>query len=384
MKTDEKTESFLRIRALLYLSRMLSRQTQRNLKRIAPFGLIWVLFSVVYSLLERGLLGELDYYPSTGNPYNFGGTVLITALMALVCGLAIGTVQVLYLRKLFSNYSFVKKSIFETLIYLAFIMVFLLFTSLFFNAYALHTGIFDAVVIDNTVAFFANFAFWSVVFYIGCIILFSLFIHEVYENVGHGVITNFFSGRYHTPQQEERIFMFLDMKSSTTLAEQMGHGRYFTMLKAYFADLSAPIIDYSGDVYQYAGDEVIITWTLKKGLQNNACVHCFFALQEALQQQAEKYKAEFGVLPTFKAGLHAGTVTTGEIGVIKREIIFTGDVLNTAARIQSLCNSYNTNLLISADLAGKLSADPAFSLQSLGEVELRGRGKRVELFSVSR
>lgn len=361
---------------------MLSRQTKRTLLRILPFGLIWVLFSVVYSLLERGLLGNLTYYPSTGNPYNFGGTVLITALMALVCGLLIGTVEVLYLRKLFSNYSFVKKAIFEMLIYLTFITIFLLFTSLFFNAYALHTSIFDAVVIDNTVAFFSNFAFWSVVFYIGCIILISLFIHEVYENVGHGVVTNFFSGRYHKPLQEERIFMFLDMKSSTTIAEQIGHGKYFAMLKAYFADLSDPIIAHAGEVYQYAGDEMIITWTLKKGLDKNGCIHCFFELREALQARAEKYQEDFGVVPTFKAGLHAGTVTTGEIGVIKREIIFTGDVLNTAARIQSLCNSYNTDLLVSADLVQKLSPDDAFRVQSLGEVELRGRGRRIEIFNV--
>lgn len=362
---------------------MLSRQTKRNFARIAPFGLIWLLFSVIYSLLERGLLGELDYYPSTGNPYNFTGTVFITASMAAFCGLLIGSVEVLYLNKLFINRPFVQKVIFKTAIYLTFISLFLLFTSLFFNAFALNESIISPTVLQNTILFFHNFAFWSVVFYIACIIVFSLFFHEVHDNLGHGVVTNFFSGRYHTPKQEERIFMFLDMKSSTTLAEQMGHGRYFTMLKAYFADLSEPIIEFSGEVYQYAGDEMIITWTLRKGLHNNACIHCFFALKRALQQHAEKYKLQFGVLPTFKAGLHAGTVTTGEIGVIKREIIFTGDVLNTTARIQSLCNAYNTDILLSADLVRRLSADESFSVLSLGEVELRGRDKRVELFSVS-
>ncbi|HMV09395.1 MAG TPA: adenylate/guanylate cyclase domain-containing protein [Cyclobacteriaceae bacterium] len=362
---------------------MLSRQTKRNFARIAPFGLIWLLFSVIYSLLERGLLGELNYYPATGNPYNFGGTVFITACMAVFCGLLIGSVEVLYLNRLFINRSFQQKVIFKTGIYLTFIILFLLMTTLLFNAYALQQNIFAPEVVRNTAIFFTNFAFWSVTFYIACIIGISLFFHEVSENIGHGVVTNFFSGRYHTPKQEERIFMFLDMKSSTTLAEQMGHGRYFTMLKAYFADLSAPIIDYSGEVYQYAGDEMIITWTLKKGLHNNACIHCFFALKQALQQHAEKYKLQFGVLPAFKAGLHAGTVTTGEIGVIKREIIFTGDVLNTTARIQSLCNAYNTDILLSGDLVRKLSADESFVVLSLGEVELRGRDKRLELFRVS-
>lgn len=362
---------------------MLSRQTKRNLARIAPFGLIWLLFSFIYSLLERGLLGTFTYYPATGNPYNFTGTIFITAFMALVCGLIIGTIEVLYLNKIFRKRSFTQKVVFKTAIYLGFIIGFLLLVSLFFNAFALQASIFDSMVVNNTFIFFNNFAFWSVVFYIACIIGISLFFHEVNENLGHGVITNFFSGRYHTPKEEERIFMFLDMRSSTTHAEQMGHGRYFEMLQQYFAHLATPIINHSGDVYQYVGDEVVITWTLKAGLQNNACIKCFFALQETLNAHRDEYLSRFGVAPTFKAGLHAGTVTTGEIGVIKREIIFTGDVLNTTARIQSLCNRYEADFLVSADLAKKLTPDEGFILKSLGEAELKGRGKRVELFSVA-
>src|SRR4030095_2713370 len=133
---------------------------------------------------------------------------------------------------------------------------------------------------------------------------------------------------------EERIFMFLDMRSSTTIAENIGHVKFFQMLSECYSDLSEPITMHSGEIYQYVGDEVIVSWKLKKGLKNNNCIQCFFAMKAVIKKQIEKYNEKFGVLPEFKAGFHFGKMITGEIGVIKKEIDFTGDVLNTTARIQ--------------------------------------------------
>ncbi len=53
-------------------------------------------------------------------------------------------------------------------------------------------------------------------------------------------------------------------------------------------------------------------------------------------------------MPEFKAGFHIGKVITAEIGVIKKDIIFTGDVLNTTARIQGLSNTYEVDMITSA------------------------------------
>ena len=208
------------------------------------------------------------------------------------------------------------------------------------------------------------------------------FYTEVSESVSLSVLQNFFTGKYHKPVEEERIFMFLDMKSSTRIAESIGHIRYFEMLKEYYSDLSDSIINYSGEIYQYVGDEIVVSWTLKNGLQNNNCMLCFFDMKAAIKRQTEKYNGKFGLLPEFKAGFHLGKVTTGEIGVIKKEIIFTGDVLNTTARIQGLCNTYQVDILISHILIKKLDLDSKFQIKSLGENELRGRDEKIELFTI--
>lgn len=193
---------------------------------------------------------------------------------------------------------------------------------------------------------------------------------------------NFFTGKYHRPIEEKRIFLFSDMKSSTAIAENLGHIMYFELLKEYYANFSDAIIRYSGEVYQYIGDEIVISWKYEDGIKNNNCINCFFAMKEVLKNRADWYKATFGITPTFKAGLHLGEVTTGEIGALKKEIIFTGDVLNTTARIQGLCNTYNVDILVSEDLIKSLELEPEFNINSVGVVTLKGKKEQKALFTI--
>ncbi|WP_153800547.1 adenylate/guanylate cyclase domain-containing protein [Foetidibacter luteolus] len=361
---------------------MLSPKSRRNIGRILPVGLIWLLFSFIYTQLEKGLLGNLDYYPATGNPYNFSRNIFITPLSALLMGLIIGAIETLYINKLLIRKSLSKKIIYKSAIYLAFILSFLALLTAFANAIELQNPIFSKAVWNNVFSFFADYAFISVIVYIASIIVVSQFYMEVNDNIGQAVLANFFMGKYHRPAEEERIFMFLDMKSSTTIAEQLGHLTYFEMLKEYYADLTESVINYSGEIYQYVGDEMVVSWKLQKGLQNNNCLQCFLSMKAALLAQAGKYHAKFGVSPSFKAGFHAGKVTTGEIGIIKKDIIFTGDVLNTASRIQGLCNTYNVDILISGVLAAKCFPAQQYYLKALDVAELRGRGEKMELFTL--
>ncbi|MCP9751091.1 adenylate/guanylate cyclase domain-containing protein [Ferruginibacter sp. HRS2-29] len=363
---------------------MFSPAIKRNIARIIPFAVFWLVFSIVYSLLERGLLGKSNVYPSTGNPYDFHKTIWVTAFTAVITGCIIGSIEIFYLNRLFQKKSFAKKLLFKTLIYLGLIILFLLGTTMLFNASLLDASLNNPDVWKNVYAFFSSYAFWSVCIYIAVAIGVSLFYAEVSDNLGQSVLHNFITGKYHRPKQENRIFMFLDMKSSTTIAEQMGHVHYFEMLKEYFADMSVPIIRYSGEIYQYVGDEIVISWPLHKGIYRNNCVNCFYAIRAALARQKEKYHFAFEVFPEFKAGLHCGKVTAGEIGTIKKEIVFTGDVLNTAARIQGLCNTYESDILLSGELLEKLDLQKDFTITPLGENELRGRDEKISLFTINK
>src|SRR4030095_10451548 len=359
---------------------MLSPTTKRNILRIIPFSVIWLVFSIVYTMLEKGILGNFPYYPSTGNAYSYARNIFVTPLSAVITGTFIGALEILYFNKWFVEKSFGKKILYKSLIYLAIILVFLV-TSVIASSGA-QDFVFGKQGWQNVWVFFTSYSFLSVILYIAAITLVTQFYNEVSENMGLGVLNNFLTGKYHRPTEEERIYMFLDIKSSTTIAESLGHIKYFQMLRDYYADLTEPVVKFSGEIYQYVGDEIVVSWKLKNGLRKHNCIHCFFAMKEAIKKQASKYNEEFGLVPSFKAGFHLGKVTTGEIGVIKRDIIFTGDVLNTTARIQGLCNDYQVDVLISGELIKKLDLDSQFRPKALGVNELRGKDEKLELYTI--
>ena len=118
------------------------------------------------------------------------------------------------------------------------------------------------------------------------------------------------------------------------------------------------------------------------GLRNNNCIRCFFAMRDALASKSSEFQRAYGLAPTFKAGMHWGKVTTGEIGEIKKNIIFTGDVLNTTARIQGLCNDLGVDILVSEQLATRLAPEPSWQVRALGQNTLRGRDEKVVLFTL--
>ncbi len=362
----------------------ISPKHKRNIYRILPFGLFWAAFGMIYSLIEKGLLGNLDYYPSTGNSYDFTGSIITTTIGASVMGWILGSAEILFLSKYFSQRSFGTKIIIKTCLYMISICMFLITITFITNSSRLGLPFYDPVVVKSIFSFFNDFVFWSIVIYMGAIINITLFISEVSDNLGQGILKNFLVGKYHKPREEERIFMFLDMKSSTTIAEKLGHVDYYKLLNEYYADITEAVVQTSGEIYQYVGDEIVVSWQLKHGLQNNNCLRCFFLIKQIFKTVSEKYIKEFGLVPGFKAGFHYGKVTTGEIGVVKKEIIFTGDVLNTSARIQSTCNAYDVDILVSDDLIGKLKTKDEYIFTEIGECELRGRDKKVKLQTVQK
>ena len=206
----------------------------------------------------------------------------------------------------------------------------------------------------------------------------------IYDKYGPGNFRNLLLGRYFHPRSEERIFMFLDLRSSTTIAEKLGNRKYFQFLHDFINDATDPILYTKGDIYQYVGDEIVISWTMPNGLQVNNCINCFFDIQAAIQAKSQYYTKEYGYIPEFKAGLHFGSVISGEIGLVKKEIAFSGDVLNTASRIQSECNKHQLDLLLSDELVNLLNLPNNHEVKSIGKIQLRGKAEEVGLSTITR
>ena len=200
---------------------------------------------------------------------------------------------------------------------------------------------------------------------------------------GFGQMWKMFLGKYNKPVTENRLFMFLDLKDSTTIAEKLGHIIYSKLLQQCFHDLNKIVIKSRAEIYQYVGDEAVLTWEVKSYDDVfSKPVQLFFDFKKRLKKREAYYQSRFGLLPEFKAGLNAGVVTVAEIGDLKREIAYHGDVVNTASRLRSACNEFKKQFLASEYVVDNLRNNAEHSIQGIGEVNLRGKKKPIKVFSI--
>lgn len=215
------------------------------------------------------------------------------------------------------------------------------------------------------------------------IISFFIYLVDVMKTkIGDRVLINLILGKYHNPRVESRVFMFLDMKDSTTHAEILGHIKFSSLIQDSLNDLTNAIMAHKVEVYQYVGDEAILTWNPSDAMESLNCLQVFYAFKDTLASKRSYYENQYGFVPFFKAGVHLGEVTVTEVGIIKREIAYHSDVLNTAARIQSKCNEFNAELLISEDLKNKIGDQKHFKFELIGGISLKGKQRPADIYKV--
>jgi len=79
--------------------------------------------------------------------------------------------------------------------------------------------------------------------------------------------------------------------------------------------------------------------------------------------------------------MHSGNVTVGQVGISKKELVMSGDTINTASRIRSACNDLNQKFLVSKDFLD-LTGLEDFQVESMGEVDMKGKNNVMELFAL--
>ena len=208
------------------------------------------------------------------------------------------------------------------------------------------------------------------------------FVRQLNRMLGPGTLMSLLLGRYHRPVAEDRIFMFLDLNDSTAIAARLGPLRFNDFKNDFFHDIAEPVLATRGRIYQYVGDEAVVTWTTERGLQEGNCLRCVFLVSERIHEQKGRYLARYGIVPEFKAGLHGGPVVTAEIGDIKKDIVHSGDTVNTAARVEAQCRPLERRVLVSEALLSRCQVPEELEVEDMGERELRGKIEALRLYSV--
>ena len=353
----------------------------RNIRLNILFQVIcWTVAGWLYMIYR--LMGLAEYERiRVVEPIRYNVAFYQSTIAGIVIGSILGVLDIFLSRSKLRSGSFGTLVIVKGFIYILTIVIVL-------SVIHIITGLLDGLRMHDELVMLKNFYshgfLMSILIYALFVSFLISFIKQVNQKFGPGILGPLFLGKYHKPQQEERIFMFLDLRSSTTYAEKIGHVRYSEMIQDCFYDLATQVEQYSAEIYQYVGDEAVLTWKMKNGLQNNNCLLIFFGFDNQLKSRSEYYSEKYGFVPEFKAGLNSGLVMVAEIGEIKKEIAYHGDVLNTAARIQAQCNLYGKNLLISEQFKTLLADAAEFVIAPIGTLELKGKSELVTIHSVDK
>jgi adenylate cyclase len=359
-------------------------EVKRKLATILPFGFIWLVMGLMFLFVEYAATAVIDkQYLIPESVINLSPKVLVFASVSVFfIGCFVGFLEVYFINKFFKSYTFFQKIFGKLFIYLT---LFLILNFCFYMLAAsieMNQSFFSKQVYNRFVVYFYTITSASTLAQLSFSLIISLIYAEIQDNLGQAVFRNFFTGKYHSPKEELRVFMFTDMKDSTMLAEKMGHSQYFDFLSAYYNQLSKPIVCSYGEVYQYIGDEVVISWNAKRPDAAIKSLQCYFEMKSALANEKEWFQKIYGFAPDFRAAIHIGQVTTGEIGALKKEIFFTVDVLNTTSRIQSLCKTYKSDLLVSSEFARELPDVDHYKRTDIGHIQLKGKEEAIGICAI--
>ncbi len=352
-----------------------------SLRRIATVLVFWLLLAFLIPVHETLFLANFPGIMDSTylSDYSLQGSIIAGLVSTALAAIIFGVLEEFYFRVKLRRKSLGTIAATKTGIYLTMMVVLNTLGSFSYNSFVLGKSPMNPAVVGKVQIYLSSAAFFNNLLIYMVVLISTIFFLLVNDRFGKGMLWRFIRGKYHHPKEEYRAFMFLDIKSSTTLGEKLGHTRYFALLNDFFEDLTDPILEYNGEIYQYVGDEVVITWNER---HFHKVIPCFFEILSKIEDKQSHYLSKYGEEVKFKAGAHLGYVTVGEVGVSKREIVYSGDVLNTAARIQSKCNELGQSLLISEALLNKSKLSSTYSHRHLADILLRGKEQIVPIYAV--
>ena len=354
---------------------------QLKLKQLLVIVVSWTIVGFVITVHDHFLLNSSNSL-GVSEDYSFEGTAARNMAAGLIGALLGGSFLVFYVNVKYQDrpYGYTIAAVsFSFVIIVAFITVLMGLTLVPQQA---GKPLSDPVTQSAFKAFLRDTSHFKAGIEWFFVVAVTQLLLQVNSKFGQGVFWNIIRGKYNTPKEERRIFMFLDLNSSTSIAEQLGDGNYHALLKDFFADITNPIVNNKGMIYQYVGDEVVVEWKYEDGIEKLHCIRCFFDMKLHIQKNKERYLSRYGLVPSFKAGIHCGKVIAGEVGIIKRDITYSGDVLNTTSRILSKCTEFHAEMIASSDLLSELQLAKEFVLRPLGAIKLKGKEKEILLASL--
>ena len=357
--------------------------TRNQLTKLGTIMAIWVVGGLLTALYEYFFLANYPGVLDTAPMQEFDLRKNIIAAMGglFVGSLLFGLLEIFYFQKKITREKFWVAIGKKLLVYSVVLFALLVGISFTFNSVLSGRSMGDVRAWQDTRDFICSIAFWHPVLPILLLALISTFLLQLSERFGTNEMWKMFSGKYFNPKEEERIFMFLDLNHSTTIAEKLGNEKFYGFLNDFYHDIAAVILQHKGEVVEYVGDLVVISWTFPAGSYETQCLTCYREFERVIESKRDTYLTRYGVVPEFKAAVHCGEVIIGEMGKIKKSIRFSGDVLNTTARVEKVCGSIGAKLAITENLVAIIKDSP-YEMEKVSNISLKGKEEPIDVYKV--
>ena len=185
------------------------------------------------------------------------------------------------------------------------------------------------------------------------------------------------------PQQAEITVLLTDLRNSTPLAELLGPGGMFKLLNQVFETQTRAILAEDGSMEHFLGDQFLSYWGAPNAQPDatdrafRAALSLISGMEEVRLNLEPKVKALFG----YGVALHSGMALIGNKGSAQRlDYGLVGDLINSAARVESLTKHYGVLFLITREAYDKLSQPPVTRL--VDKALVKGKTLPLELFEV--
>ncbi len=177
--------------------------------------------------------------------------------------------------------------------------------------------------------------------------------------------------------------LFADIVEFTALSENLNPETLVGILNGYFEAASTAVTRHGGHVAKFIGDGVMAIFGAPEGNAWHAmdAVIAAVALRDSIGSYNEELRKRNLPPLDVRIGVHSGNVVAGVVGSRENlEYTVIGDVVNTAARIESLTRKHDVGILISADVRPAL--DGRFRLRQLPPEYVKGKAEPVVSFAV--
>ena len=184
-------------------------------------------------------------------------------------------------------------------------------------------------------------------------------------------------------EQLEVALLFCDIRRFTTMAEQLSPQDVVHFLNEYYSMMSDVIKQHNGVINQFVGDEIFVSFGAPIPIENPeiSSVHCAQEMVKKLKEINNVLSSTVNDEIVIGIGINYGPIIAGNLGSDDRlSYSITGDAVNTAKRIESLTQHLPNAILISQKIYDKTK--DIVKTKPLGEVEIKGKNKKVGVFQV--